>query len=144
MSWDWYCMKNPPPKCECGKSETPLEVKCCWTLVCPACGACWPDRKEDEGENYTSNTSMMLQVASVATGCVPTEVWVGEFLEGKLCSEVADILRKSTQWMADHPTEMKAMNPDNGWGNFDSYLQWLRRWQDACEKYPNHICHISR
>jgi hypothetical protein len=34
------------------------------------------------------------------------------------------------------PTRFRAMNPDNGWGNYDQFLALLKKMRDAIPEWP--------
>ena len=47
-------------------------------------------------------------------------------LDGKKATEIIPILREGIKNMQDCPAIYKAMNPDNGWGNYEGALEYLQ------------------
>lgn len=81
--------------------------------------------------NYTSNVSPMW---SEALG----------FPLSKLCgmnaSDAVPHLRKAIAAMEDEPNKYRAMNPENGWGNYEGALSYLRKMLIECVQHP--LCKI--
>lgn len=57
-------------------------------------------------------------------------------LSGMLCRDALPILNEGVAYLQDHPAEMRAMEPDNGWGSYEGALQYLRKIRDACTEHP--------
>ena len=57
-------------------------------------------------------------------------------LSGLSCSDACGILKRGLTYMEEHEPEMRAMEPDNGWGSFEGALKYLRGIYDACRKHP--------
>lgn len=79
--------------------------------------------------NYTYNCSGML---AKGTGGKSLSA-----LNGMKCSDAAVILRKGYEYMRDYPEEMEAMNPENGWGNYRSWLEYVGNILTECEANPD-------
>ena len=95
--------------------------------------------------NYTHNVNRM---ANTALG-YDTPASVGEEvlfykgptwwqqlngLDGKTATPFLDSIL--TKFNAE-PETYRAMNPDNGWGDFDSFRTILERMRDLSEEFPN-------
>jgi hypothetical protein len=72
--------------------------------------------------NYTSNCAPMWRAA----GCD-----IAEF-DGKPASEFRAALTGAIDAMTAEPHKYRAMNPPNGFGDYDSCLKWLGEMRDAC------------
>lgn len=48
---------------------------------------------------------------------------------------------KAMEW---NPDEFMALNPKNGWGNYDDFLLCLKNILTACEEHPDYNIEISR
>ena len=42
------------------------------------------------------------------------------------------------------PEKFKAMNPPNGWGDYDGLVDFVKEYRDACEANPNATVKASR
>lgn len=57
-------------------------------------------------------------------------------LSGLPGGEAAAALGVGILAMEAAPDEYRAMNPKNGWGHYDTALDWLKRIKAACEEHP--------
>lgn len=78
--------------------------------------------------NHTSNTSEMW---FKALGGV-----LLSSLDGKNAGECIELLRKGVQYMEDHRIELLELNPPNGWGSYETALDYLRKLQIGCMQHP--------
>ncbi|RKN61884.1 hypothetical protein D7231_31930 [Streptomyces klenkii] len=84
--------------------------------------------------NYTSNVGRM---------------WVDALghrladLKDRTARDCIDALTRAVAAMESDPAKYEAMNPPNGWGDYDGALNYLRRLRDACLAHPNATVHIS-
>ncbi len=85
---------------------------------------------ETEVGNYTYNCGRMF---ATATG---EDKWISD-LDGMLCKDALPLITKAVENMEKDPETYRAMNPENGWGNYDSFLKYVRKFRDACAKYPD-------
>jgi hypothetical protein len=92
------------------------------------------DSSEDVFErNYTRNTSPMLRKAGTH--------W--SEMEGKTGAEMYPIMVEVVKTMEAEPEEYKKLNPSNGWGDYDSFLQLLRDFRDCLKDHPQGVVHVS-
>lgn len=59
-------------------------------------------------------------------------------------SEAAGILAAAVERMAASPEEYKPMEPDNGWGDYEGALEFLRWVAEMAAKHPATTIRISR
>lgn len=59
------------------------------------------------------------------------------------CSEAAGPLAEAVKRMEADPAAYQAMNPPNGWGDYEGALAYLRRLAEACAKHPRCWIRIS-
>ena len=93
----------------------------------------WMDDEIEVG-NHTYNVAPMY---SKAMGITISD------LDGKKCNEVIPLLRKGILEMEANPAMYKAMNPKNGWGNYESALKFLEEIYNKCldnSKYKIEVC----
>lgn len=86
--------------------------------------------------NYTHNVSPMWREAGCYDALYNSD--------GKRASETLEILNEAIKKMSQDPEKYRALNPSNGWGNYDSALQFLRDWRTSVENHPDMIIRVSR
>lgn len=57
-------------------------------------------------------------------------------LDGMLAANALPIIRAALARMAAEPDVFRALNPKNGWGDFEGAVEFLRWLQDACRDHP--------
>lgn len=72
----------------------------------------------------------------------PDEVGVGNICNNT--NVVAEALQTGIAYMVKHREELLQYNPDNGWGDYDSFLFWLIDYWYACLEHPGCKIEISR
>lgn len=92
-----------------------------------------------EAGNHTSNCSPMWAKALRSAGC---EVWPSE-LNGKRAGEYAKRLEQAVAHMAQHPDEYRPMNPTNGWGSYETALEYLSKIADGAREFPSSTIRVS-
>jgi hypothetical protein len=65
-------------------------------------------------------------------------------MDGKPAVDCWPALANACDNMVDNPEKYKAMNPPNGWGSYDTCLDFLRSIRDACQEHPACTVRISR
>ena len=79
--------------------------------------------------NYTSNVAPMWRKAMPDTDGLAG-------MDGKTCAEVLPVLEAGIAHMEANRDEYLPLNPSNGWGDFDSQLDALRKLQAAFRAAP--------
>jgi len=79
-----------------------------------------------ESWNYTSNCAPMWRLAGAD---------LADF-EGKTSAECLPSLKAAINVMAGDPARFKAMNPPNGWGDYDSLLKALTELAESMSRNP--------
>lgn len=86
------------------------------------CGHSW---------NYTHNTNRMIATAAESAGYdLGDEAWY-RWLDGRTIDSGRPFLAAIVREMEAHPETYEAMNPENGWGSYDSLLDTLREMRDV-------------
>jgi hypothetical protein len=88
------------------------------------------------GANITHNVTPMWREAGIYDALYDSD--------GKRAGDIIETLRRGIADMEDRPEVYRAMNPKNGWGNYDGALNWLREWLAECVKHPNALIGVSR
>jgi hypothetical protein len=84
--------------------------------------------------NYTSNVAPMWRAAGVDLAeC-----------HGRPAAQVAEGLMGALAAMDDDPDRFRAMDPPNGWGDFDGCRTYLRKILAACLLMPSGYVFVSR
>lgn len=81
--------------------------------------------------NYTHNTNRMVNAAAEAAGLdLDGKTWF-DHLKGRTIYETRPFLAAIVAELAAHPDKYRAMNPENGWGSYDSLLPVLWEMRDV-------------
>lgn len=86
-----------------------------------------------EDRNYTYNVSGMFRKAGIESL---------NDLEGKKCSDLIPMLSKAADAMKADPEAYRAMNPSNGWGNYEGALEFLCWILEQCQRHPKATLHV--
>ena len=96
------------------------------SLICKECGGICFDA------NVTHNLNKMATAANVYD-CL----WRAPENNFKDAQQLIIPLEKAIIAMEEKPEKFKALNPKNGWGNYNGFLEWLMELLDACREYPD-------
>ena len=89
--------------------------------------------------NYTHNVTKMADAAGLYG-----PVWRPDESGIKKAGDLIAPLRDGIAKMEADPQKFIAMNPENGWGSYETFLPWLKRYLDACEENPQADVEVSR
>ncbi|MFB9485547.1 hypothetical protein ACFFSH_40265 [Streptomyces filamentosus] len=64
-------------------------------------------------------------------------------LHGRRAGDCSDALTRAVHDMQQRPDHYQAMNPRNGWGDYEGALDYLARLRIACLAHPAAEIHIS-
>ena len=80
--------------------------------------------------NYTYNVSRMwYKIYPDHNGMV--------YIDNMTCKEAIPILMNAIIKLLCNPDEFEEMNPENGWGDYDSFLQFLIKIHKFCVSHVN-------
>lgn len=65
-------------------------------------------------------------------------------MDGKPATECTGALTAAIDAMRADPDKYRAMNPPNGWGSYESCLDYLTSIRDACVEHPACTLRVSR
>lgn len=100
--------------------------------------------------NITHNMNKMALAIPVLTDTgkevtLYDYVWRPEEQEEKVDTTVMyRVLVEGIGYMVTHRKELLKLNPENGWGNYDTFLKWLVNYKEACEGHPGCEVFTSR
>lgn len=67
--------------------------------------------------------------------------------DGKTCCNttvMAQALQSGIAYMVAHRKDLEKYNPENGWGNYNVFLAWLKCYWDVCLEHPDCEIEVSR
>lgn len=89
--------------------------------------------------NYTHNCGNMAEEAGIYS-----HVWRPEEIGIKTAGQLIEPLRNGIWLMEDEPKRFIALNPKNGWGSYETFVPWLRKYLEACIENPKATVRASR
>ena len=82
--------------------------------------------------NITHNLNKMAEEAGIYK-----HVWRPEEIGITIAEQLIDPLSAGIRMMERDPDRFKKYDPQNGWGSYDVFLPWLKRYLAACKEYPD-------
>lgn len=109
--------------------------------TCSDCGHVHEVAKEPTlcWANITHNLSRMADAAGIYE-CV----WRPDEHGMAHARDVIAPLEAGIRWMEANPGQCREFNAVNGWGTYEQFLPWLRRYLAACKKHPEARVRVSR
>lgn len=99
-------------------------------------GGHFPSRLRGESSNYTYNVSPMFRRAFGDDDGIRS-------IHERECRDAAPMLRDAIADMVASPNSYRAMNPENGWWDYEGALDFLRWILAECTKHPDAFVEIS-
>ena len=91
---------------------------------------------EKFSSNYTHNVVPMWKLAGVYDALYMSA--------GKRAKDILPALRAGLFNMKHNGEKYKALNPENGWGSYETAVPWLEKFIVACEENPESIIEVSK
>jgi hypothetical protein len=82
--------------------------------------------------DVTHNLTAMADEAGLYDVC-----WRPEEIGISKANQLIKPLSEGIKRLEADPERFKKLNPKNGWGSYDSFLDWLKRYLSACEEFPD-------
>jgi hypothetical protein len=89
--------------------------------------------------NITHNLVAMAQEVSIY--CM---VWHPERNGITTAGQLIEPLQRAISLMESDAARFKKHDAKNGWGTYDQFLEWLKEYLAACQKYPTATIEVSR
>ena len=89
--------------------------------------------------NITHNLGKMANKAGIYQA-----LWRPEEVAITKGGELIELLATGLQKLRSDPDRFKAMNPPNGWGSYESLLEFVGEYLIACMAYPNATIRVWR
>ena len=90
------------------------------------------------GANITHNMTPMAKAVGLY---VP--LWHPEKIYLQWSYELIPLLEEGITLLKSDPEQYKALNPDNGWGSYDTFLPWLEKLLEQCKEHPDAFINVS-
>ena len=102
-------------------------------------------RDEDKTTNtvYDANITHNLNTMAEEAG-IYKHLWRPEEIGISKASELIEPLSAGLNEMRTDPERFKALNPENGWGDYDGLCDFVERYLIACNNHPDADIRISR
>jgi hypothetical protein len=94
----------------------------------------------DGGWNYTHNTNEMIRKAGFAEW--PYKVGGQGNINPMDSKTFADKMASVIENMEKAPDEYRKMNPQNGWGSFDTLLPILKEMLEIAKRFPSGVWEV--
>lgn len=95
------------------------------------CKHCEREGDEFGSWNYTYNVGPMWRLVFPGEGLVE--------IDGMTGAESLAKLDKAISAMEMDPATFAALNPENGWGSFETFLPWLKQLRSAAAENPTAV-----
>lgn len=100
-------------------------------------------RKRTTHEAFSAHITHNLNRMADAAGLYYA-LWHPEEKQYKTASDIIPVLEMGLGNLETHPDIYKKLNPDNGWGSYESLVEFVREYLEACKKYPDAKLEVSR
>ena len=91
--------------------------------------------EDDDTEVYSANITHNLNKMASEAG-IYEALWRPEEVGYKTAGQLISPLRDGLTLLESDPTRFEAFNPENGWGNYEGLVEFVREYLEACEQYP--------
>lgn len=108
-------------------------------LSTDGCEHCGSEGEEVFSRNITHNLNNMAEAAGVYEA-----LWRPEEIPVNRAGDLVHILETGLQRLLSDPKHFEQYNPDNGWGDYDGLVSFVRSYLNACKEYPNARIRVSR
>lgn len=89
--------------------------------------------------NITHNLTEMADEAGIYK-----PIWRSEECGIITASQMIPFLINGIKELKQFPERYKKYNPENGWGDYEMFIEWLENYLWACKQYPNASINTDR
>jgi hypothetical protein len=108
------------------------------------CGECGNTRKISYNKDlWEGNITHNLVMMAVECGLYEA-VWRPEEHDLKYAEQMIPILETGLKKLLQNPSRFEEIEPDNGWGSYDGFRDFIHKYLRACETYPKAIIKVDR
>ena len=90
-----------------------------------------PHHVEFFSANVTHNLTAMADEAGIYR-----HLWHPEQVDVVTASDLIEPLSEGLNWLRSEPERFKKLNPKNGWGDYQGFVQFVVAYLEACEAFP--------
>jgi hypothetical protein len=113
------------------------------TVVC-VCTKCDNEHTREEGKTYFfGNITHNLRVMADAAGLY-NALWNPGELRISHANYLIAPLEEGLKRLLAEPEKYRALNPENKWGDYDSFVGFVERYLKMCKMYPEARIEISK
>lgn len=91
------------------------------------------------GANITHNLVEMAREAVLYWA-----LWHPEELGVTKAKELIDHLQMGLERLKADPEKYRAFNPENGWGSYEGFMEFVEKYLKACRENPDATVRVSR
>ena len=92
---------------------------------------------------YTANITHNLNVMAEAAG-IYHHLWRPDEIGIVYASQLIEPLERALADLRARPDHYRQYNPDNGWGRYETFLQFVEFYLVACVSHPDATVEVSR
>ena len=89
--------------------------------------------------NITHNLTHMADLAGCYKAC-----WRPEDMGASKGKDLIKPLTDALVFLCTNPEQCKALNPSNGWGDYDGLVDFVKAYLVACSEHPDADIEVSR
>lgn len=94
-------------------------------------------------EVYSSNvTHNLIRMAEEAG--IYNHLWCPDEIGITKAAQLIEPLKAGLALMESEPDRFRPFSAGNGWGTYDQFLPWVRKYLDACIESPDAAVMVSR
>ena len=98
---------------------------------------------ENEDELYWGNITHNLNTMAEKAG-IYKAMWRPEEIGATKAKDISDILQKGLNDMIARPEYYEQFNSPNGWGLYEHFVPFVRKYLKACLMFPEAKINVSR
>jgi hypothetical protein len=96
-------------------------------------------------DNITHNLGKMASAVILGNGKTLYDVlWKPDEHGYTKASDILPMLREGMDELISFPDKYKVYNPENGWGSYENFVQFVYQYRSACIMNPDADLEISR
>ena len=96
-----------------------------------------------ETESFSANITHNLAPMAREAG-IYQHLWRPEEVGITEARHLVEVLTNALSVMETDPERFKRLNPENGWGDYGGFVNWVRDVRDACVRHPDAKVYASR
>lgn len=99
------------------------------------------DRESDDmySANITHNLGPMAREAGIYK-----HLWRPDEIDVTKAGQLIEPLRQGLNLLRNDPISYRKFNPENGWGSYEGFVDFVKEYLAACEEYPDADIFVSR